>query len=271
MKERLLGMNKLDESDAEEKKKIKTNQSIDRAFDILEALADETDGLTLTELSKKTKLHTSTVYRMLQALNIRNYIDKDENNNRYSLGIGFVELASLRLKSLELKIEAQSNLSWLQETLGQVVFLGVKNGFDVNYIDMKGDSKMRDMCSIGFSLPLHCTGLGKALLMDFNEMELRQFYKDHTFSKLTPYSITNIDELVKANNQNRERGYSIDYMENKLNTFCVAAPIYDYRSKVIAAISTSWKGEPNRIEEVSLSVLQAANNISHRMGYLQKR
>jgi len=254
----------------EMKKKKQTVQSLDRAFDILEALADEKDGLTLTELSKKIKLNTSTVYRMLQALNNRNYIDKDENSNSYSLGLGFVELASLRLKSLELKIESQSNLSWLHETLGQVVFLGVINGFDVDYIDMKGDVKLKNMCSVGFSLPLHCTGLGKALLMGFNETELRSYYKDYTFYKLTPYSISTMNALVKANNQNRERGYSIDKMENKLNTFCVAAPIYDYRSKVIAAISSSWKGEPHRIEEVSLSVLQAANNISRRMGFVKR-
>jgi DNA-binding IclR family transcriptional regulator len=75
---------------------------------------------------------------------------------------------------------------------------------------------------------------------------------------------------VKSNNENRERGYSIDKMENKANTFCVAAPIYDYRGKVIAAISSSWKGEPDRIEEVSLSVLQASNKISHRMGYIKR-
>jgi DNA-binding IclR family transcriptional regulator len=263
-------MNKSNEKVPNEKKKIKTTQSIDRAFDILEALADETDGLTLTALSKKTDLHTSTVYRMLQALNNRNYIDKDENTNCYSLGLGFVELASLRLKSLELKIEAQSNLSWLAETLNQVVFLGVLDGYDVSYIDMKGDVKYKDMCSIGFSLPLHCSGLGKALLMAFDEKELYAYYKDFSFYKLTPYSISNIDDLVMENNENRKRGYAVDKMENKAETFCVAAPIYDYRGKIIAAISSSWYGEPNRIEEVSLSVIQAANNISRRMGHIKK-
>lgn len=263
-------MKNTNEENTEKKEKRKTVQSLDRAFDILEALADEKDGLTLTELSKKIHLNTSTVYRMLQALNNRNYINKNENSNSYSLGLGFVELASLRLKSLELKIESQSNLSWLNETLGQVVFLGVMNGFDVDYIDMKGDVKLKNMCSVGFSLPLHCTGLGKALLMGFDETQLRAYYKDYTFYKLTPYSISTLNALVKANNQNRERGYSIDKMENKLNTFCVAAPIYDYRSKVIAAISSSWKGEPNRIEEVSLSVLQATNNISRRMGFVKR-
>ena len=106
--------------------------------------------------------------------------------------------------------------------------------------------------------------------MNFNEKELRSYYKDFDFFKLTPHSISNLEDLVKANNENRERGYAIDLMENKLNTFCVAAPIYDYRGRVIAAVSTSWHGEQHRIEEVSLSILQAANNISHRMGYLKK-
>jgi len=120
---------------------------------------------------------------------------------------------------------------------------------------MKRDEKRKGMCAIGFSLPLHCTGLGKALLMDFNEKELRSYYKDYSFYKLTQYSISNIDDLVK---------------ENKVNTFCIAAPIYDYRNKVIAALSSSWKEESNKIEEVSIPILQAANNISHRMGFMKR-
>jgi IclR family KDG regulon transcriptional repressor len=51
-------------------------QSLDRAFDILELLSREQHGLNLTEIGNRLDLHKSTVYRLLQALKQRGYIEK---------------------------------------------------------------------------------------------------------------------------------------------------------------------------------------------------
>ena len=79
-------------------------QSIDRVFDILEMLSREPEGLKLTEISQKINLPTSTVFRLLSVLRDRNYIDKNEERNIYRLGLGFIELTSMHLINLELKI-----------------------------------------------------------------------------------------------------------------------------------------------------------------------
>lgn len=247
-------------------------QSVDRVFDILEVLAASKEGMTLTELSNKLSLSSSTTHRLLNVLQQRNYVTRLDNSKVYVVGLGFLSLISSRLSSLELKTEADPILTLLSQDLNQVVFLGVQNEFNVMYLDKKDSEKQETYCGIGFKLPLHCTGLGKALLMQYSPKEIREMYKDEDLISLTPYSITSIDKLIEAVEENKKRGYSIDDEENKENVVCVSAPIYDYRNKIIAAISTSWsKSKQNLMQINTLAVLQAAQNISKRMGYVENK
>lgn len=75
-------------------------QTVDRVFDILEVLASSKKGMTLTELSNKLTLSTSTTYRLLQVLKDRNYVTQLANSKIYVVGLGFVSLVSSRLAVL---------------------------------------------------------------------------------------------------------------------------------------------------------------------------
>lgn len=81
-------------------------QSIERAFEIIEALAVEPKGLSITQLSQKLSLHKTTVHRILQTLLNRGYVQKDPQTLRYKLGVKFVEISSLYLNNIELRTEA---------------------------------------------------------------------------------------------------------------------------------------------------------------------
>ncbi|MGD1821532.1 MAG: IclR family transcriptional regulator [Pleomorphochaeta sp.] len=244
-------------------------QSVDRVFDILEVLASSKEGMTLTELSNKLTLSSSTTHRLLNVLMQRNYVTRLDNSKVYVVGLGFLSLISSRLSSLELKTEADPILQTLSHDLNQVVFLGVKDDYNVMYLDKKDSKTQQAYCGIGFKLPLHCTGLGKALLMQYTPNEIKKLYENVELLPLTPYSINSVDKLIAAVEENKARGYSIDDEENKENVVCVSAPIYDYRNKIIAAISTSWsKDRLNLMNINALAVTQAANKISKRMGYI---
>ena len=244
-------------------------QSVDRVFDILEVLSSSKDGMTLTELSNKLSLSSSTTHRLLHVLQQRNYVTRVENSKVYIIGLGFLSLMSARLSSLELKTEADPIITALSQDLNQVVFLGVRDGYDVMYLDKKDSKNLKMYCGIGYKLPLHCTGLGKALLMGYSANELKQLYKNHPLTSLTPYSITSLDRLIQDISESQKRGFTIDDEENKENVICIAAPIYDYRNKIIAAISTSWsKKDIGLIKMNSLGILQAARLISQHMGYI---
>jgi len=250
-------------------------QSIDRVFDILELLSVKHEGLSLTEISRRLELPTSTVFRLLSVLRSRNYIEKNDSTNVYRLGLGFVELTSLYLSNIELKTEAQPYLRNLSQTTGQVVFMGTEQDGELVYIDKYEQfNEIRNYCFIGQRRPLYCTALGKTLLTGFSDEDIRELYSDQKLEPKAPNTITDVEQLIEEIHKTGARGYSIDDQEMEADMWCVAAPVYDYRGIIIAAVSTSWDlgshKDADRDKNIEF-VVKTAMNISIRMGFRPKK
>ncbi len=246
-------------------------QSIDRAFDILEVLATQKDGLGVTEIARRVGLHKSTVHRLLTSMASRGYIEKNDTNNSYRLGLKLVELCSLYLNSLELKTEAQPYLRKLSALTGQPVHLAIADDGEAVYIDkIESFNTIRMYSAIGKRIPLYCTAVGKVLLMGMEDWEIRELFKDKEFIPHTANTLRKIEELMDEIQKVREGGWAVDNEEHEEGIRCIAAPIYDYRNEIIAGVSTSGLKTiftPDRDEEIAGYVVDAAVNISKRMGY----
>ena len=246
-------------------------QSIDRTFDILELLAFHDNGMNLTEIGKHLDLPRSTVFRLLAVLRDRNYIEKNDSSSVYRLGLGFIGLCSGLLNSLELKTEAQVHLRRLSSLTNQVVFLAIEQEGEVAYIDkVERHREIRSYCFIGQRVPMYCSALGKSLLMAYSEEGIREYAARTPMEKKTENTITDADSLIKELEDSRKRGYSVDNEEIDLGMKCVAAPIYDYRNTIIAAVSTSWDlaGSEEDVTERNIALVkETAHEISLRMGF----
>ncbi len=245
-------------------------QSLDRAFDILELLSQEQHGLNLTKIGNRLDLHKSTVYRLLNALKERGYIEKTPQGS-YRLGMEFIELSSLYLNNLELKTEAQPILRELSTLTGNTAFLATLQESEVVYIDkMETHNSLRKYSIIGQRAPLYCTALGKSMLTGKTEEQIRQMYRDVEMKSFTEKTISSVDDLVEEIENTRRRGWSVDDEEYEEGLRCIGAPIHDYRNEVIAAVSTSGYTSVitrERIEEIAGYVAKAARDISQHMGF----
>ncbi len=244
-------------------------QSIDRTFDILELLAHHDNGMNLTEIGSSLDLPRSTVFRLLAVLKDRNYIEKSDNSV-YRLGLGFIGLCSGLLNSLELKTEAQVHLRRLSHLTGQVAFLAIEQEGEVAYIDkVEKHKEIRSYCFIGQRVAMYCSALGKSLLMAWSDDEIRQYAAETPMSRKTANTIIDAEALVNEVNLSRSRGYSVDNEEIDMGMKCVAAPIFDYRKNIVAAVSTSWDlslYEEDVTEKNIALVKETALEISLRMG-----
>ncbi len=249
-------------------------QSIDRAFDILELLSGASGGMTMTDIGHRLDLHKSTVHRLLSSMRERGYIEKSQETGNYRLGLGFIELASLYLNSLELKTEAQPFLQRMTKQTGQTAFLAIRDGHEVVYIDkVETYDSLRRYKIIGRRRPLHATSLGKALLSGLRNDEIRQMYSENPFEKITEKTILSIEPLIKEIEQIRKRGWSVDDEENEVGTRCVGAPVFDYRDRVIASVSVAWDiaAHPDlKWEDLKNHAKKCAGDISVKMGYISK-
>lgn len=246
-------------------------QSLTRAFDIVELLAQEQHGLTLSEIAERLELPTSTVYRLLSALKERGYVEQARKSGSYRIGLTFVDMSSLYLNRLELKTEAEPILRDLSMKTGQTVFMAMRDGPQIVYIEkMEQYNSLRKYSIIGQRKPVYATSLGKALLLDLNDQEISDLLEHVTFEHLGPKTHTDLPRFLFDIQSSRERGWTFDDEEAEQGVRCVAAPIHDYRSRVIAAVSTSWaiSAFPDMdITSTANHVMRAAGEIAQHMGY----
>lgn len=246
-------------------------QTLDRAFDILELLSRQPNGLPLTEVAARLGLNKSTVHRILASLRKRGYVEQRAGSKAYRLGLEFIEISSLYLNNLELKTEAQDSLHKLSRQADQTVFMAIMQDRHVVYIDkIESYQSLRRYKIIGQRRPLHCTSLGKALLSGLADRDIARLYENREFERLTDKTIGDVQTLLKEIELTRKRGWAFDDEENELGTICVGAPVYDYRNTVVAAVSVAWERAANPgldPKQVAGLVVDATQEISRRMGY----
>ena len=115
------------------------------------------------------------------------------------------------------------------------------------------DNMLRIMQRIGKRAPLHSTGIGKLLLLNYNNKQLNELITTKGLTALTPNTLVTREALVEKLEQIRAQGYALDDEECELGARCVAAPIQDYTGKVVAGISIS--GPVSRLTKEYIQVI----------------
>ena len=246
-------------------------QVIDRVFDILEFMSLSQGQHGPTEIAAAVGLSKSTVHRLLNSMHQRGYVDRNENDGTYSIGIKLVEMVSNHINSLELQTEARPILNTLHANLGLIVHLGILDRHEIVYVEkMDIQPDLRRYAQIGLRVPAQCSSLGKCLLSCLSGEELKFALAHCRFEHYTENTITTMEELQKHLREVRRQGWAIDDEEYLVGHRCIAAPVYDYRGETIAAVSASGPKAlltDERIDEIVSQIKEAASNISRQLCY----
>lgn len=204
---------------------------------ILGAFGARDDSLTLAELTRRTGLPKSTIHRLLGSLVELRAIDTADG--RFRLGMRLFELGELVPVQRALRDVALPFMQDLYEATHETVHLGVMDGFDILYVEkISGHRRAGAPSRVGGRLPLHCTGLGKALLA-FSPEEVVERVIDHGLPALSPRTITVPSVFRQTLLAIRRRGVAFDNEEAKTGLSCAAAPILDADRAPIAAVSVT--------------------------------
>ena len=203
-------------------------QSIDRLFDIVEALSNAPRGMALSDLSAAVGLHTSTTHRLLAALVARGYVQKDIESGKYRLTMRLFEVGSRAVGGMNIVSLARPYLEHLAATTHEAIHLVVRDGDEGVYLykENMGDSTVR-------------MAVGKSILSCLPEAEVAAIWQRTIITRFTPHTIVDyadlIAELVKA----RQNGWAADREEHELGVSCIAAPLLDFHGAPLGAISVS--------------------------------
>lgn len=246
--------------------------SVVRTMSILEILSKD-DQLGVTEIARRSNLHKSTVFRFLNTLSRLGYVYRDSSNDRYGLSLKLNALVGIRSGSEDILRYASTSLEFLARETGETVHLAIlENGALVYLRKIESTRSLRVVTmisSVGASVPMYCTGLGKAILAWFPLAEQEKYIAHQIFTKYTDATITDGPSLLKELALIKEQGYSFDMQEHEEGVVCVAAPVFTSGQLPIAAISIAGPsvrmGGKNLARYVDL-ILAASGEISGKLG-----
>jgi IclR family acetate operon transcriptional repressor len=210
-------------------------QSIERAFDLLEMLADAGGALGLSELSTISGLPLPTAHRLMRTLVNRGYV-RQEASRRYTLGARLIRLGETSSRMLGTSLRPY--LAELVRSTGETANLAMLDGDEVVYIaQVPSSHQMRMFTEPGRRVRPHCTAVGKALLAQLPPGEARALLERSGMPRFTPTTITDPDLLLAHLEVIRKQGYSVDEGEQEVGVRCFAVAVPD--APAALAISTS--------------------------------
>jgi IclR family acetate operon transcriptional repressor len=249
-------------------------QALSRALDLLESIAAAETGLGLGELGHATGLPPSTVHRLLKSLEQRHYVVHDEDSGRWFIGVQAFSVGGAFLRGRNYAALARPIMQRLMEQAGETVNLAAEDeGEAVFLAQVECRQMMRALSQPGTRVPLHCSGVGKALLAARTpeataEALARVLGSGHPVS-VTGKTITGRADLLRELAVSRERGYAIDDEEHAIGLRCVAAAIHDEHGRPLAALSISGptaRIPDERIPALGALVARAAAEVTAAVG-----
>ncbi|MFI6181855.1 IclR family transcriptional regulator [Nonomuraea sp. NPDC051191] len=215
-------------------------QSVERALDVLEALAGHGGEAGLSEIAATTGLPYGTIHRLLQTLLARGYV-RQESDRRYALGGGLVRLGGIAESMVG--VWAQPYLARMVELSGETANLAVLEGDFVVYVaQVPSPRRLRMFAEVGRRVLPHSTAVGKALLAGRGAAEAMAVFERTGMPRRTPNTITDAAGMLAELDRVKERGYATDLGEEELGVHCLAVPVRD-GDRVVAAMSVSGPAE----------------------------
>ncbi len=223
------------------KPKNTVNQSIKRAFQILDFLNQSSTPVSAIEISNALSLNRATTYGLLETLETLGFIEREENGAKFQLTTQLYEMGIMYPKKLRVVQISENTMRDMAKEFHVSANLGIlKHNYEVLSIaSVAGDITQSFLLQSGRHLPIHATGMGKLFLSD---MEDDLAYRILTQSKLVPltsHTITDPQKLIEELHKIRLQGYATDEREYLDDSGCLSFPIRDSSRRIIAALSLS--------------------------------
>lgn len=198
-------------------------QSVDRVFKLLELLADGGASLSLSELAQRADLPMPTIHRLLQALIGQGYV-RQEASRRYALGPRMIRLGDAASRNLGAWV--RPHLESLVQEFGETTNMAMLEGTACIYVAQVASAQtVRMFTEVGRVVPLHSTGVGKALLSELSDDGVVEMLGHTGMVRATPHTITTHPAMLAELGRIRKRGYAVDDGEHELGVRCIAVPI----------------------------------------------
>jgi IclR family acetate operon transcriptional repressor len=210
-------------------------QSLNRAFELLERLADADGTLGVSELAAATGLPLPTIHRLLRSLSAGGYV-RQEPSRRYALGGRLIRLGDAASRSIG--VWAMPHLRRLVGAVAETANMAMLEGDAAVYVaQAPSPHSMRMFTEVGRRVMPHCTGVGKALLSRLDDGAVLRLLRRTGLPAMTDHTITSTDRLLDELDRIRRQGYAVDDGEQEVGVRCLAVPVVGGPGHIAVSVS----------------------------------
>jgi len=135
---------------------------------------------------------------------------------------------------------------------------------------LESEKNVRVVARVGRYLPLHAGSAGKLFLAYLSEEKREEILKNEPREPFTEFTLTDPDELRQQAKIIRQQGYSVSHGEWTIDASGVAAPIFNQRGQMVAALTVSGPTQrfiPESVDRFTKTCTRTALQISRLLGY----
>jgi DNA-binding IclR family transcriptional regulator len=215
-------------------------QAVDRALEVLSCFSLTNTELTLAEICELSGLPKPTVFRLLASLEAAKFVELTSDKQRYTVGIRLFELGQIYQSNLSIEHVVTPFMQEITRKHDIVCNLGILDEGQVVYIaSTDPGGPFRHVPIIGYRHYVHCSALGKSLLIEHENGQIEEILDERGMPPLSPHTLTEPDAFLDDLEQARQQGYTVDDQEGAVGIFCLAVPIRNRKGQVVAALSVS--------------------------------
>ena len=247
-------------------------QGIGRAAAVLTALGEAKAGaLRASDIARAIGLGASTTARLLASLEELGYVRREADSQLYAIGTTILSLGSQALNHNPVHRESRAAAELLAQRTGLSVNVGILDGTSLIYLcHFEGALAPKSHTMVGMRQPLHASGLGKCLLLGFDESRRRDLLGEH-LERYTVHTIVDHAALTASLADAADRGYCREEQELALGRLSMAAPIRDSSGAIVAGISVSGRLSVVREidqDDLAEQLIETADRVSVGLGLI---
>lgn len=248
----------------------RTIQSVERALNVLEIVAQERDGVTVSEISERLGLNISTCHHLITTLVKKGFVTHLGRVKGYSLGPRLGELVQISEGERDPDVLLAEELKALGLRLGHgVQFAVLRDTSLMTKLSFPGrDDGVVEADEVEKMSALHATATGKAILAWIPDTELVRIISANGLTSYTSKTITSLSGLVEDLRLVRRRKFSIDDQEFCAGIVCIGATIRAGAGAVIGSISVTIPADHANDEYrdyLIKEMIVAANTFSNKL------
>ena len=260
--------------DMSENKNAYSVPPVERAFKLLRYIGEGKRARNLSTVSRELDINRTTLIRLIHTLQDQRMIEAIEEDGGYRLGAGLVSLGAQAIQGRDIVRVCQPILRRLCQDTGMSAHLGVLDGRDIIYLGRETpNSHLVSNVRTGSRLPAHASSIGRAILAELGENNLRQLFAGPAPLQITEKTPDTLAAILEQARADHVAGFAWSEGNFEAGIGSCAAVVFDHTGQPVGGINVSgpescFSGKDaaaaGRLRE---HVINAARAASAEMGY----